>query len=70
MRRSPYFLTMRYPTHFKLAKDKPDFIHNRTSDWTFRVSTPHEQHPLEVAAQLVMEVNNLFLQGAGNEKRD
>lgn len=64
------FLIHRYPSQFKLLKDRPGFIHNGITNRVFKVTKPYEQHPLEVAAQLSMEDINLLLLGVGKEERD
>jgi len=60
-------LTKRYPQLFVQPADKPGYLHNRITDLTFKVEEPYEKHPLEVAAQLVMEDINLLIQGAGDD---
>ncbi|TVY59599.1 hypothetical protein LSUE1_G010083 [Lachnellula suecica] len=64
------FLIERYPSQFKLLTNRPGFIYNGITARNFKITKPYEQHPLEVAAQLVMEDINLLLQGAGNDQLD
>jgi hypothetical protein len=59
------FLTKRYPSQFQHPKGDMDHIHNLITNKTFKITTPFEQHPLEVAAQLAMEDINLLIQGEG-----
>jgi len=61
------FLTRRYPQYFHHPNGKPDYIKNLITDQTFRITAPYEQHPLEIAAQLVMEDINLLMQGEGED---
>jgi hypothetical protein len=61
------FLTRRFPSQFQRPKGKPDYIHNLITNRTFRITAPYEEHPLAVAAQLVMEDINLLLQGEGDD---
>ena len=61
------FLTQRYPYLFVPVPEKPGYLHNRITDLTFKISKPYEIHPLEVAAQLVMEDLNILMQGAGDD---
>jgi hypothetical protein len=62
------FLTKRYPQYFQHPKGKPDYIYNLITNKTFKTVAPYEQHPIEVAAQLVMEDINLLIQGDGDDK--
>ncbi|KUJ15783.1 uncharacterized protein LY89DRAFT_734932 [Mollisia scopiformis] len=64
------FLTKRFPLHFQLPKDRPGYIHNAITDRTFRIAEPLQQHPLEIAAQLVMEDINLLMQGVGEHPNE
>jgi hypothetical protein len=64
------FLTKRYPAQFQLPMEKPGYIFNAITSRTFKVSFPYEQHPLEVAAQLVMEDINLLLPGTGGDPQE
>ncbi|KFY15372.1 hypothetical protein V491_05701 [Pseudogymnoascus sp. VKM F-3775] len=61
------YLTKRYPNLFVLVEKKPGYLHNRITDLTFKITAPFEVHPLEVAAQLVMEDLNIMIQGAGED---
>jgi len=62
------FLTKRYPQYFQRPKRNPNYIHNKITNKTFKVVAPYDQHPLEVAAQLVMEDINLLMQGDGADR--
>lgn len=64
------FLLRRFPTHFYLLKDRPGYIHNTITDRTFKISEPLQHHPLEIAAQLVMEDINLLMQGVGDNPNE
>ncbi|KAK4958002.1 hypothetical protein LTR10_004427 [Elasticomyces elasticus] len=59
------FLTRRFPDLFFRSPKDPDYLCNGITGATFRVADPLEQHPLEIAARLVMEDMNLLIQGAG-----
>jgi len=61
------FLTRRYPQYFQHPKGNPDYIHNLITNKTFKIVAPYETHPLEVAAQLVMEDINLLMKGDGDD---
>ncbi|KAH8592744.1 hypothetical protein B0O99DRAFT_596901 [Bisporella sp. PMI_857] len=61
------YLTKRYPTYFFHPKGNPHFIQNSLTGKTFKISVPFEQHPLEVAAQLVMEDINILMEGSGSD---
>lgn len=63
------FLSKRYPQHFVRSVEKPDYLTNRITGFTFRVTKPYEIHPLEVAAQLVMEDINLLMKGDGSDDK-
>lgn len=62
------FLVRRYPSHFRLLRGRPGYIHNSITNLTFKATPPFEQHPLEIAAQLVMEDINLLLPGKGDHE--
>ncbi|KAF8865130.1 hypothetical protein BDZ45DRAFT_669020 [Acephala macrosclerotiorum] len=64
------FLTRRFPSHFHLLKDRPGWICNAITNRTFKFSEPLQQHPLEIAAQLVMEDINLLMQGVGEHSNE
>lgn len=64
------FLIRRYPSHFHLLKDRPGYIYNAITDRSFKISVPLQQHPLEIAAQLVMEDINLLMQGVGEHPNE
>jgi hypothetical protein len=57
------FLIKRYPTQFQHPEGKLGYIYNGITNRTFKVNKPYDQHPLEVAAQLMMEDINLLIQG-------
>ncbi|KAK3623421.1 hypothetical protein LTR56_021597 [Elasticomyces elasticus] len=59
------FLTRRFPDLFFWSSKDPDFLCNGITGDIFKVVDPLEQHPLEIAARLVMEDMNLLIQGAG-----
>jgi hypothetical protein len=61
------FLTKKYPRLFVPVPEKPGYLHNCITDLTFMISKPYEMHPLEVAAQFVMEDLNILMQGAGDD---
>jgi hypothetical protein len=61
------FLTKRYPQYFQHPKGNTNYIHNRITNKTFKIVAPYEDHPIEVAAQLVMEDINLLMQGDGGD---
>jgi len=61
------FLTKKYPRLFVPLPKEPGYLHNCITDLTFKISKPYEVHPLEVAAQLVMEDLNILMQGAGDD---
>ena len=60
------FLTKRYPQQFVRPCEKPEYLTNRITGLTFKVTKPYTLHPLEVAAQLVMEDINLLMKGEGD----
>lgn len=60
------FLIARYPSHFQLLKEKPDYLHNLITGQIFKITAPYELHPLEIGAQLVMEDINIMLEDAEN----
>ena len=61
------FLTARYPSQFQILDNRPGFIHNAITNRYFRYRAPYEEHPLVVAAQLVMEDINLLIRGSGDD---
>ena len=52
-----------YPSQFQYPGDDQNYICNLITNKTFRVAAPLEQHPLEIAANLIMEDMNLITQG-------
>jgi Haem-dependent oxidative N-demethylase, alpha subunit-like len=64
------FLINRYPSQFQRPREKPGYVYNGITNRTFKVTKPYKQHPLEVAAQLVMEDINLLIQGSGQNAQD
>ena len=61
------FLTTKYPHLFVHVPEKPGYLRNCITDLVFKISKPYDMHPLEVAAQLVMEDLNILMQGAGDD---
>lgn len=61
------FLTARYPSQFQISESGPEYIHNAITNRDFRYRAPYEEHPLAVAAQLVMEDINLLIRGSGDD---
>ncbi|KAK3628661.1 hypothetical protein LTR56_018476 [Elasticomyces elasticus] len=59
------FLTRRFPDLFFRSPKDLNYLCNGITGAVFRVVDPLEQHPLEIAARLVMEDMNLLIQGAG-----
>ena len=64
------FLTKRYPSLFYLSEKSPGYICNAVTEKEFRIVQPLDMHPLEIAAQLVMEDINLLIQGAGPDPEE
>ena len=64
------FLTARYPQYFSFTDPSCEYIHNKLTSKTFRVVEPYTEHPLAVAAQLVMEDLNIIVQGAGDDPEE
>jgi hypothetical protein len=61
------FLTMKYPHLFQQVPERPGYLRNCVTNLVLKISKPYEVHPLEVAAQLVMEDLNILMQGAGDD---
>ncbi len=61
------YVTRRYPNLFYHPDGKQNYIHNALTKRTFKITSPYEIPPLEVAAQLVMEDLNLLIQGFGDD---
>ncbi|EXJ84060.1 hypothetical protein A1O3_04727 [Capronia epimyces CBS 606.96] len=61
------YLTRRYPSLFYRPEGKDGYIYNGLTNLSFKITAPYELHPLEIAAQLVMEDLNLLVQGFGPE---
>lgn len=59
------FLTKRFPSQFQHPKGDLNYIRNLVTNKTFKITTPFEQHPLEIVAQLTMEDINLLIRGEG-----
>ena len=57
------FLTKRYPNLFSYTNEKTH-VHNSVTNRTFKIVPPYDIPPLEVAAQLAMDLN-ILIQGAG-----
>jgi hypothetical protein len=64
------FLIRRFPSLFRRPYGKPEYIHNLVTNKTFRTTAPYDEHPLAVAAQLVMEDINLLMQGTGEDPKE
>ena len=64
------FLTRRYPKLFYMSEKNPGNICNGITGKVFRIVRPLDMHPLEIAAQLVMEDVNLLIQGAGPDPEE
>lgn len=62
------FLIKRYPAHFHFSKGDRNYICNVITKQKFKVTKPYEQHPLEVAAQLIMEDINLLIDGGPGDR--
>lgn len=63
------YLTRRFPHLFFYLDDKPDHLHNKLTGMTFKVTTPYDMPPLQVAAQLVMEDLNILMPGYGGDSQ-
>lgn len=61
------FLTRRFPEFFHHPNGDKAFVCNELTSMTFRVLAPLNEHPLVIAAQLVMEDLNLLMQGFGDD---
>lgn len=62
------YLTRRFPHIFLHPQGKADYIYNSLTRRTFRVTTPFDIPPLEVAAQLAMEDLNVMIKGFGPDE--
>ncbi|KIX08409.1 uncharacterized protein Z518_03065 [Rhinocladiella mackenziei CBS 650.93] len=61
------YVTKRFPHLFFIMDDKPDYLHNKLTGLTFKITEPYDMPPLQIAAQLVMEDLNVLARGHGGD---